>query len=62
MSKYKNYGLWLSVASLIPLLLQAFGVNILPANYMEIVNSFLGVCVLAGIISSPNNGTGYVDK
>jgi len=62
MSKFKNVGLWVSIFAFIPLLLQGFGVNILPANYIEITNSLLGILVVSGILSNPNNGTGYIDK
>ena len=62
MNRYKNYGLWLSVAALIPMVFKGFNINILPVNYTEIVNSILGILVLAGILSNPSNGTGYTDK
>ena len=62
MSRFKNYGLWVSVFAFIPLLLQAFGVNILPSNYVQLINALLGILVLMGIISNPTNGNGYIDK
>ncbi|KMT21494.1 holin [Clostridium cylindrosporum] len=52
-SRWKNYGLWVSIASFIPLILQGFGLNILPGNYSEIINALLGILVMAGIISNP---------
>lgn len=52
-SRWKNYGLWIAIASFIPLVLQGFGLNILPSNYTEIINSLLGILVMAGIISNP---------
>lgn len=51
-SRWKNYGLWISIASLIPLILQSFNIELIP-NYQEIVNGVLGVLVLAGIINNP---------
>ena len=36
LSRFKNYGLWVSIFALIPLVLQGFGVNVLPGNYEEI--------------------------
>lgn len=52
MERFKNYGLWVSIAALIPLLLQAFGVSIIP-DYQQIVNAILGIFVTAGILSNP---------
>lgn len=50
--RFKNYGLWISIFSFIPILLNGFGVNILPENYAEIVTAFLGILVMAGIITN----------
>ena len=61
-NKYKNVGLWVSVLALIPMILEGFGVDILPTNYAEISSAVLGVLVLAGILSNPSTGTGYKDK
>lgn len=61
-NRFKNYGLWVSIAAFIPMLLQGFGLDILPANYSEIANSLLGILVLAGIISNPQTeNKGYLD-
>lgn len=60
-NKWKNYGLWASIFAFIPLLLEGFGVNILPENYNEICKALLGILVLAGIISNPNAGKLYKD-
>lgn len=61
-SRFKNYGLWVSIAALIPLVLKGFGVDILPGNYEEIVVSVLGILVMAGILNNPtSNNTGYLD-
>lgn len=51
--RFKNYGLWLSIFSFIPLLLNGFGVNILPEDYGQIVTALLGILVMAGIINNP---------
>ncbi len=60
--KFKNYGLWVSIFAFVPLLLQAFNINVLSVNYTEVVNGLLGILVLGGILSNPNSGTGYIDK
>lgn len=62
MNRWKNYGLWVSIAAFIPLLLQGFGLNLLPENYDIIVNALLGILVTAGIISNPTaDSKGYLD-
>ncbi|WP_207713752.1 holin [Clostridium gasigenes] len=62
MEKLKNYGLWISVIALIPMLCQSFGLDVLPNNYKEVSSAILGVFVLLGIVSSPTIGKGYSDK
>ncbi|MGL4569797.1 MAG: holin [Clostridium sp.] len=52
-SRLKNYGLWLSIAALIPMVLQGFGLKILPDNYQEIINAILSILVMAGILNNP---------
>lgn len=60
-NRYKNYGLWISVAALIPILLSSFGIQIIP-NYELLVNSILGILVLAGILNDPTSeNKGYLD-
>lgn len=68
-SKWRNYGLWVSLVSAILLAAQAFGAifnfQIAPEKYDEImtaVNALLGVLVVLGIVSNPKEGTGYTDK
>lgn len=61
-SRFKNYGLWVAIFALIPMVLQGFGLNILPDNYKEIVNSILAVLVMAGILSNPSTeNKGFLD-
>ena len=52
-SRFKNYGLWVSIFALIPLVLNAFGVKVVPEEYSELTNSILAVLVAAGIVSNP---------
>lgn len=52
-SRFKNYGLWVSILALIPLVLNGFGVNVLPPNYEEITQAILSILVMAGILSNP---------
>lgn len=62
LSRFKNYGLWVSVAALIPMVLQGFGVEILPDNYNQIITAILGILVAAGILNNPTtDNKGYLD-
>lgn len=49
-ARLKNKAFWVAMASAIALLVQQLGVNILPSNYSEIVNSVLTVLTIMGII------------
>ncbi len=60
--RFKNYGLWVSIAAFIPLFLKGIGLDVLPANYGDLVNSLLGILVMAGILSNPETeNKGYLD-
>ncbi|TCO69486.1 phage holin [Marinisporobacter balticus] len=60
--RLKNYGLWVAVAAFIPMLLEAFGLDVLPENYNEVVKALLGILVLLGIINNPTtNNPGLLD-
>ena len=58
MSRFKNYGLWVSLFSLIGILLK----DKLPVGYDVIVTATLSILVTLGVISNPSSGNGYVDK
>ncbi|MGL4451711.1 MAG: holin [Sarcina sp.] len=61
-SRLKNYGLWISVFALIPMVLNGFGVKVLPENYQAIVTSVLGILVAAGILNNPTTqNKGFLD-
>lgn len=58
--RISNYGFWISLASLIPLSFQTFGnIDLLPANYDQIVNCFLTLLVAVGICSNPTTTTKF---
>lgn len=61
-NKYKNYSLWVSCAAFFAMICKTTGIVELPANYNDLVNAFLGILILLGIISNPSQGTGYSDK
>lgn len=62
LSRFRNYGLWVSIFAAIPLILKAFGVNIIPEDYNAIVTAVLGILVMAGILNNPTtDNSGYLD-
>ena len=61
-SRFKNYGLWVSICALVPMVFKVFGVNILPENYNEIVYAILSILVMAGILNNPTTSNkGFSD-
>jgi phi LC3 family holin len=62
MKRFKNYGLWLAVASLGLIIAQAFGLSIAEDKYNEVVNAVLTVLVLAGVVNNPTSGSGFKDE
>lgn len=60
--RFKNYGLWVAVAGFAGLVLQTFGIDFAPEKYEELVNGFLTILVLAGILNNPSIGTGFKDE
>ena len=59
--RLRNYGLWISIASLTFMILQESGVQITPEKFDTYVNSILGILILLGIINNPtteNKGFG----
>ncbi|MGG4090580.1 phage holin [Paenibacillus lautus] len=68
-SKWRNYGLWMSLVAAVLLILSAvgkvFGFEIseeLSTNITGLAVAILGLLVILGIISNPKEGTGYTDK
>lgn len=54
-NRLRNYGLWVSVAALIPLLLSAFGINLVSEDkYVQIINCILSILVALGLINNPD--------
>ena len=62
MSRFKNYGLWVAIAALIPMVLKGFNIDILPDNYQEVINAILAILVMLGIVNNPTTeNKGFVD-
>ena len=60
-NRLKNYGLWVSVASLTFMVLQNAGIQVTPESRDLYQNSILGILILLGIINNPttdNKGFG----
>jgi len=56
----KNYGFWVSLFALIPLVVQTFGdVSILPHNYEDLTNTILSLIVALGVANNPTTGKWY---
>jgi len=61
-NKYKNYGLWISLASLLFMILNAYGIGIQEEEYNIIITTILSVLIALGVISNPEAGKGFGDK
>ena len=59
-NKFKNYGLWLALFSLIGLVLRDTGL-IFP-TYQEYVDLIMYILIALGVVSNPSLGVGYADK
>ncbi|WLR41665.1 holin [Bacillus carboniphilus] len=59
MDRFRNYGLWVALFSLIGLFVNDL---IAPARYQEIVDAILAVLVAGGIVNNPSLGRGYKDN
>jgi len=60
-SKWNNYGLYISLASLVYLALE----DVMPWNceeYTIIINSIMMILTTLGILSNPTQGKFYLDK
>ncbi|MGV3025957.1 phage holin [Clostridium thermobutyricum] len=61
-SRLKNYGLWVAILALIPLILKQFGIYIIPEEYTQITTAILSILVLAGILNNPTTeNKGFLD-
>jgi uncharacterized membrane protein len=60
--KWRNYGLWTSIASLLYMVFKDLGLQIDLTSWETYVTSVLGILVTLGIISNPENGRGFFNK
>ncbi|MBU5454407.1 phage holin [Caproiciproducens sp. MSJ-32] len=52
-SRFKNYGFWVSIFALIPMVLKALGMEIIPEQYETITTAILTILVALGILNNP---------
>lgn len=59
-NKFKNYGLWLALFSLIGLIFRDIGLNF--ETYNEYIDLIMYILIGLGVVSNPSLGKGYIDK
>ncbi|MEK5443987.1 MULTISPECIES: hypothetical protein [unclassified Fredinandcohnia] len=60
--KWKNYGLWVSLASILYMVFKDLGAQIDLTAWETYVTAILGLLGALGIISNPDKGKGFFDK
>lgn len=60
-ARLKNKSFWVAMVSAIAILAQQLGLNIIPANYTEIVNTVLIILTMLGIVVDTST-TGISDQ
>ena len=51
--RFKNYGLWVAIFSLIPMILSSLGIKIIPGDYEKITTTILTIFAMLGILNNP---------
>ena len=62
--RWRNAGLWVSIISFIPVVVEAFGIEVLPETLGAIKEALLGlvsILVVLGILSNPTT-PGFSDE
>ncbi len=60
--KWKNYGLWVSLASILYMMFKDLGMQIDLTRWETYVTAIIGFLAALGIISNPDKGKGFFDK
>lgn len=60
-ARLKNKSFWVAMASAVAILVQQLGLNIIPANYTDIVNTVLIILTMLGIVVDTST-TGISDQ
>lgn len=61
MERFRNYGLWVSLAALGGLFVDDFAL-LAPEQYDQYVDAVLAILVAAGVVNNPSIGKGFGDK
>lgn len=65
MNRWKNAGMWVSLVALVPLVLEFFGVKVLPEQLAageEAVKAVIALLVAMGILNNPTTDSkGFMD-
>lgn len=59
-NRFKNYGLWLALFSLLGLILRDTGY--LPVSYGEYVDLLMYILIATGVVINPSLGVGIKDE
>lgn len=51
--RFKNYGLWVAIFSLIPMVINSLGIKIIPEDYEKITTTILTIFATLGILNNP---------
>lgn len=57
--KWRNYGLWVSIASVLYMVLKDLGFTIDLTHWHTYVTALLGILIALGIVSNPESGKGF---
>jgi uncharacterized membrane protein len=61
-NKFKNYGLWVAIGSLLILFLPQLGFKIIPYDFKIFIDAVLSILVIFGILNNPNtDSSGFGD-
>ena len=61
-NRFRNYGLWVPILALMPMVLRIFGIRIIPEQFKEVSSMILLVLVALGILNDPTTQyKGYRD-
>jgi uncharacterized membrane protein len=60
--RIRSKATWISLAALVPVVLQIFGFDVLPKDYSSICNMVLTLLVALGVLNNPTTeGKWYLD-
>jgi len=60
--KWKNYGLWISISSILYMVFRDIGIEIDLTTWETYVTAILGILATLGVIANPEKGRGYFQR